>query len=73
MRRASLIGMNFTVTLPSRSPLSYSGEDARYAVDEESGVLTVTQGIRRWRYSPSGWLSVEDTFGELVLGTPSTP
>ena len=41
--------MEFTVTLPSRSPLSYSSEDARYTIDEESGGLTVTEGIRRWR------------------------
>jgi hypothetical protein len=59
--------MEFTVTLPSGSPLSYSGEDSRYAIDEESGGLTVTEGIRRRRYSPAGWLSVEDTFGEPVL------
>jgi hypothetical protein len=55
--------MDFTVTLPNGSPQSYSGDDALYNVDEESGVLTVTVGNRRWRYSPSGWLSVEDTFG----------
>jgi hypothetical protein len=59
--------MEFTVTLPSAGPLSYSGEDARYTIDEESGVLTVTEGVRRWRYSPAGWLSVEDTFGAPVF------
>ena len=53
------------------SPLSYSGDDARYPIDEESGVLSVTEGIRRWRYSPAGWLSVEDTFGESVLAHPT--
>ena len=65
--------MEFTVTLPNRSPLRYSGDEARYTIDEESGVLTVTEGTRRWRYSPTGWLSVDDTFGEPVLSTPSTP
>jgi hypothetical protein len=60
--------MDFTVTLPSGPPQSHSGEDARYTVDEESGVLTVTVGVRRWRYSPVGWLSVEDSFGEVPPG-----
>jgi hypothetical protein len=64
--------MEFTITLPGRSPLSYSGEDSRYAIDEESGVLSVTEGARRWRYSPAGWLSVEDTFGEPVF-PPAQP
>ena len=59
--------MEFTVTLPGRGALRYSGDEARYTIDEESGVLTVTEGVRRWRYSPTGWLSVEDTFGEPVL------
>ena len=58
--RATLARMDFTVTLPSGQTLSYSGEDARYTVDEGSGVLTVTVGTRRWRYSPAGWLCVED-------------
>jgi hypothetical protein len=31
--------MELTVTLPNRSPLSFSGEEARYTVGEESGVL----------------------------------
>ena len=55
--------MEFTVTLPNEGPQSYSGDDAIYNVDEESGVLTVTVGNRRSRYSPSGWLCVEDSFG----------
>jgi hypothetical protein len=58
--------MDFTVTLPNGSPQSYSGEDSRYTVDEESGVLTVTVGTRRWRYSPAGWQCVEDSFGDPV-------
>ena len=38
----------------------YSGEAARYQVDE-GGVLTVFDGKgTRFQFSPSGWLSVED-------------
>jgi hypothetical protein len=38
----------------------YSGEAARYQVDE-GGVLTVFDGKgTRFQLSPSGWLSVED-------------
>jgi hypothetical protein len=58
--RATLDCMDFTVTLPSGQTQSYSGDDARYTIDEGSGVLTVTVGTRRWRYSPAGWLCVED-------------
>jgi hypothetical protein len=55
--------MDFIVTLPTSGPQTYSGDDALYNVDEDSAVLTVTVGNHRWRYSPSGWLSVADTFG----------
>jgi hypothetical protein len=60
--------MDFVVTLTQGGPKSFSGDDAHYTVDEESGVLSVTDGTTRIRYSPVAWLSVEDDFGQ-----PSTP
>jgi hypothetical protein len=56
--------MDFTVTLTDGSSQNYSSDDALYNIDEYSAALTVTVGNRRWRYSPSGWLSVEDSFGD---------
>ncbi len=58
--------MNFVVTLMQGPAQSFSGEDAHDAVDEESGVLTVTDGTKRVRYSPVAWLSVEDDFGQAA-------
>lgn len=55
--------MDFTVTLAQGGPQSFSGDDAHYTVDEESAVLTVTDGTKRWRYSPVAWVSVSDDFG----------
>ena len=55
--------MEFTVTLTDGSSQNYSGDDALYNIDEDSAALTVTVGNRRWRFSPSGWMSVEDAFG----------
>ena len=64
--------MDFTVTLPNGT-LAYSGDDARYTIDEESAVLTVTDGVQRWRYSPAGWLSVADIFGDPAPAPASAP
>jgi hypothetical protein len=62
--------MDFVVTLAQGGPTSYSGDDAHYAVDEESGVLSVTDGTKRVRYSPAAWLSVEDDFGQPAAARP---
>ena len=44
----------------SGASTSYSGESARYQVTD-GGVLTVFDGEgNRLRFSPTGWLSVED-------------
>ena len=58
--------MNFVVTLMQGGAQTFAGDDAHYAVDEESGVLTVTDGTKRVRYSPVAWLSVEDDFGQVA-------
>jgi hypothetical protein len=55
--------MDFVVTLAQ----SFAGEDAHDTVDEESTVLTVTDGTRRTRYSPAAWVSVADDFGQLPV------
>ena len=64
--------MDFVVTLTQGGPKSFSGDDAHYTVDEESGVLSVTDGTKRWRYSPVAWLSVEDDFGQPATARPGT-
>ncbi len=56
--------MDFVVTLAQGGAQSYAGDDAHYTVDEESAVLTVTDGTRRTRYSPVAWVSVADDFGQ---------
>jgi hypothetical protein len=56
--------MDFVVTLAQGAPISFSGDDAHYTVDDDSGVLSITDGTTRWRYSPLAWMSVEDTFGQ---------
>lgn len=38
----------------------YSGDDARYSINDHNGVLTVFTGGDRFRFSPAAWLSVQD-------------
>lgn len=52
---------DFTVALPNGVVTSYSGAEARHDINAQSGVLVVFDGKgRRLKYSPSGWLCVED-------------
>jgi hypothetical protein len=49
----------FSVTFPGGKTISYSGQGAGYHV--ESGVLTLFDGKgKRSRFSPEGWVCVED-------------
>ena len=50
---------DFVVAFSNGKVITYSGEGSRYLI--ENGVLTVYDGKgKRLRYSPTGWLCVED-------------
>lgn len=52
---------DFTVTSADGVVTSYSGAEARHDLNSRSGVLVVWDGMgRRLKFSPSGWLCVED-------------
>ena len=51
----------FTVKSADGVVTSYSGAEARHDLNAHSGVLVVFDGKgRRLKFSPSGWLCVED-------------
>jgi hypothetical protein len=53
--------VDFTVTSTDGVVTSYSGAEARHDLNARSGVLVVFDGKgKRLKYSPSGWLCVED-------------
>jgi hypothetical protein len=59
---------DFSVDYSNGVSIVYSGEASRYSIDEVHGVLTVYDGKgKRFRFSPSGWLSVQDTEPEPVV------
>ena len=52
---------DFTVTSADGVVTSYSGAEARHDINARSGVLVVFDGRgKRLKFSPSGWLLVED-------------
>ena len=53
--------VDFTVTSADGVVTSYSGAEARHDLNARSGVLVLFDGKgKRLKYSPSGWLCVED-------------
>jgi hypothetical protein len=52
---------DFSVAYLNGQVVKYSGPGARYDIDGKTAVLTVRDGKgNRWRFSPAGWVSVED-------------
>lgn len=52
---------DFTVTSADGVVTAYSGAEARHDLNAHSGVLVVFDGKgKRLKFSPSGWLCVED-------------
>ena len=52
---------DFTVATANGTVTSYSGAEARHDINARSGVLVVFDGQgKRLKFSPSGWLCVED-------------
>lgn len=51
---------DFRVALVNGVTTPYSGDDARYGINDHNGVLTVFSEGERIRFSPAAWLSVQD-------------
>lgn len=52
---------DFEVAFSNGKVIPYSGERSRYLIDDAQGVLTVYDGKgQRFRFSPSGWVCVQD-------------
>lgn len=61
---------DFAVAFSNGNVIPYSGERSRYDLNEANGVLTVYDGKgQRLRFSPAGWLCVEDAEPKSVYET----
>jgi hypothetical protein len=59
---------DFTVAYAQHKTESYSGDDASYDINPNSGVLTVFDGSgKRLRFSQPAWLCVEEAATENVF------
>lgn len=53
--------MGFKVVSANGAITEYSDDDASFSVNDQTGVLTVHTEDKRFLFSPSGWLMVEDS------------